>query len=136
MARDPKKWAGELRFYDITNSGEELDLNELADLISEAQEDGAAEWRARSETLTDNNEAMAAEIAELRARLSNVASTAQAASNGWEPAQGLEAIYHIATTEPENAKPTDPLKCYTCQSEALPNDIQCLACIERGELPF
>lgn len=102
MARDPKEWASGIGFYDITLSGEELNIDEIADLIREAQADGAVDVEHRAASL-------AAEVATLRERLSDIASTAQGAFNAGEWTQGLEAIFHMAIA-PVEVKVAAPAK--------------------------
>lgn len=101
MARDPKEWAADVDSYDVINvySPCEFEVNRegLADLIREAQEDGAKEWRTRSETLVDDNMMMSAEIAKLRERLSDIASLAQHERRDGDTKRGLEAIRRMAT---------------------------------------
>lgn len=124
--RDPKEWAADVDSSDVINvySSCEFEVNRegLADLIREAQEDGAKAYREQ---------------------LAHIALIAQTAST-CEPEQGLHSIHGMATEDHPGAlggtiksdDTIEPERCLICSSETDVIAGLCTPCLDRGELPF
>lgn len=129
MARDPKEWAADVDCYDVINvySSDEFEVNRegLADLIREAQEDGAAEWKAHAAEIGESVALMTTEIAALKILL-DVKTT---------KIDKLKARLSATVSSPEHGIH----KCITCETgvdREATGMVQCTECIANGDLPI